>query len=90
MEDHAILDIRVIPRAKRNEVGGWRNGMLVVRVTAPPLEDRANEAVLTLLAEALGVNASAVSLVGGRRGRNKRVAIRGLQLHAVKTRLGPR
>lgn len=90
MKDHAILDIRVIPRAKRNEVGGWRNGMLVVRVTAPPLEGRANEAVLTLLAEALGVNASAVSLVGGRRGRNKRVAIRGLQLHAVKTRLGPR
>jgi uncharacterized protein YggU (UPF0235/DUF167 family) len=69
------LDIRVIPRAKRNEVGGRRDGRLVVRVTAAPVDDQANAAVRRLVADFLGVPPSRVAIVGGWRSRDKVLCI---------------
>jgi uncharacterized protein (TIGR00251 family) len=68
--------IRVIPRAKRDEVGGLRDGRLLVRTTAPPVDDKANEAVRRLLAEHFGVSVGAVEIATGHRSRDKVVAIR--------------
>ena len=63
--------VRVVPRASVNEVAGERAGALVVRVTAPPADGRANEAVLRLVARELGVAPSQLTLEAGRTSRTK-------------------
>lgn len=70
--------VRVAPRASRDAIEGEHAGALKVRVTAPPLEDRANQAVRRLLADRLNVPVSAVRIVAGEKSRNKRVAIAGV------------
>lgn len=67
--------IHVTPRSSRTAVGGVRDGALVVRVTAPPVEGAANAAVVTALAAALGVTRSEVLLEAGARGRSKLVSV---------------
>ncbi|HEV8230029.1 MAG TPA: DUF167 domain-containing protein [Candidatus Limnocylindria bacterium] len=67
--------VRVTPRASANAVGGERDGALLVRVTAPPVEGKANDAVLEVLAEALGLPRSVVMLERGLVGRTKRVSV---------------
>lgn len=87
LED-ALLRLRVQPRAARDEVLGWQGEHLRVRVTAPPVDGEANAAVGRLLARRLGVAPSAVQVVAGHRGRDKRVRIRGLSAGEVRRRLG--
>src|SRR5262249_1630313 len=70
--------VRVVPRAKKTEISGERDGALVVRVAAPPVEGAANDALVEFLAKRLGVPKRAVQIVGGERGRLKRVAIAGV------------
>jgi hypothetical protein len=83
-----LLRVRVQPRAARSEIVGWRaDGTLSVRVSAPPVEGAANSAVGALLAGALGVRPSAVSVVHGERGRDKTVRVAGLTLDEMKRRL---
>ncbi|HVN52438.1 MAG TPA: DUF167 domain-containing protein [Acidimicrobiales bacterium] len=69
------LAIRVIPRARRDEVGGERDGRLVVRTTAAPTDGRANRAVRRLVAEHLGVPVTAVVIESGHHTRDKLVRI---------------
>jgi len=83
-----VLSIRVQPRASSDAILGWRDGTLRVRVTAPPLEGAANLAVARLLARALRVAPSAVAVIRGARGRDKRVRIAGLGDLEVRSRLG--
>lgn len=71
------LLIRVIPRARRNEVGGERDGRLVVRTTAAPVDGQANESVVRLVAEHLGVPRRRVRVVAGERSRDKTVRVQG-------------
>ena len=85
--DPELLHVRVTPRASKNKVVGWESGALRVRVTAPPVDGRANRAVLTLLAEAFGVPQSSVILVGGEHGRDKLVRVRGESVQALVSRL---
>lgn len=83
------LDVRVIPRAARDELAGTRDGRLLVRVTAPPLDGRANTAVCALIAKRAGVPKGAVSVVRGDRSRDKRVRIDGdVDERAVRLALG--
>jgi uncharacterized protein (TIGR00251 family) len=87
--DGGLLHVRVQPRASRAEIVGWRpDGALGVRVTAAPVDGRANAAVGSLLATALGVRASAVEIVRGAAGRDKYVRVSGLTLDDVIRRLG--
>jgi uncharacterized protein (TIGR00251 family) len=72
------VEVRVQPRASRDEVVGWRSGRLLVRVTAAPVDDRANEALRRLVAKRAGVARSAVRLVRGSRSRDKLLEISGL------------
>jgi uncharacterized protein (TIGR00251 family) len=85
--DGTLLRVRVQPRAARAAIVGWRDGVLAVRVTAPPVDGRANRAVTALLADALGVRPSAVSVAAGERGRDKLVRVAGLAERAVRARL---
>jgi uncharacterized protein len=79
----ARIAVRVQPRARRNELAGERGGALLVRVTAPPVEGRANDAVRKLLAKRLGVAPGRVSVVRGESGRNKLVEIEGMEADTV-------
>lgn len=81
------LEIKVSPKASRNAVSGWMGEVLKVSVTAAPEKGKANEAVETLLAEALGVAKSAVRVVAGHTSKQKRVEIAGLDLGEVRRRL---
>lgn len=81
------LSLRVTPRASRDEVVGWRDGALRVRVTAPPAGGEANQAALALLARALRVPRSTMAVVSGASGRTKVVLVRGLGMDAIESRL---
>ena len=69
--------VRVKPGARRDAVGGDHSGALVVAVKAPALEGKANEAVRTLLAKALGVRSRDVLVVRGERSRDKLIEVDG-------------
>lgn len=74
------LAIRVTPRSAKPGIGGWRAGAdgrdeLEVRVAEAPADGAANEAVVRLLARALGISRSEVSIISGHASRHKRVAI---------------
>jgi uncharacterized protein (TIGR00251 family) len=78
MTDHAEIRVRVQPRASREELVGWREDLLVVRLTAPPVEGAANRACQRLLARVLAVAPGRVQLLAGERAREKRFAVAGL------------
>jgi uncharacterized protein len=69
------LAVRLQPRARRDEIVGERNGVLVVRVTAPPVDRRANAALCRLIAKAVGVAPSKVEIVRGHGSRDKVVRV---------------
>jgi uncharacterized protein (TIGR00251 family) len=73
--ERLVFTIRVTPRASANAVAGERDGVLLVRVTAPPVEGRANDAVVALLARALGTPRGTVQVVGGASARTKRISV---------------
>jgi len=72
------FQVRVKPRASRDEIEGVRDGGLVVRLTAPPVEGEANDALVRLLAARLHLPKSAVRILSGERGRLKRIGVRGV------------
>lgn len=74
-DDGLLLALRVSPKAGSDRIGGVHNGALKVAVTAPPDKGRANEAVIRLLAKALGVAPSAIELVSGETSRDKKVRL---------------
>jgi hypothetical protein len=83
------IAVKVQPRAARNEVSGLVGLELKVRVTAPPVDAAANEALLRLLAETLGCPRGAVQLVRGHTARRKVVFAQGVSLETAAARLLP-
>jgi len=75
--DGIEFEVHVRPGARRDAVDGTHDGVLAVRVSAPPAEGRANEAVRRLLAAELGVRRGAVELVTGAGSRRKRFRVEG-------------
>ena len=82
------LEIKAVPNAPRTEVVGWLGAALKVKVHAPALEGRANDALCEFLADALHVPRRAVTLLRGDKSRQKVVQVDGLDLAEVKRRLG--
>ena len=78
-----IFTVRVQPRASKDEIAGEMGGALKVRLKAPAVEDRANEALVEFLAELLKTSRSAVSILSGERSRVKRIEIRGVTRQQV-------
>lgn len=83
----AELALRVTPRADADRIGPFVDGLLEVRVTRPPADGDANRAVLRLVARALQVPPSSVTLVAGARSRSKRCRIAGLSPGELAARL---
>ena len=89
---NGILAIRVTPRSAKPGIGGWRTGAdgrdeLEVRVAAAPADGAANEEVVKLLAKALGVSRSEVTIISGQASRHKRLAVP-FELDELRRRLG--
>ena len=84
----ADLSVRLQPRARRDEVVGERGGAVVIRVTAPPVDGKANEALCRLIARAAGVPPSRVSVVRGHTSRDKLVRVEGVEIDALHAALG--
>lgn len=82
------ISIRLQPRSRINEIVGFRNTSLVVRVTAPPVDGQANDALCELLAERLGVSKGSVTVVHGASSRDKLVRVDGLSELELRRTLG--
>ena len=80
--------VRVQPRASRDEIAGEYQEGLKIRLTAPPVDDRANEALRKLLAARLKVPLAAVRIASGERSRTKRVEIRGVTAATIRMLAG--
>src|ERR1700686_4810785 len=77
-EGAVIFPVRVQPRASKDEIAGVMDGALKVRLQAPAMEDRANEALCEYLAEVLKTPKAAVRILSGHHSRSKRVEVRGV------------
>jgi uncharacterized protein (TIGR00251 family) len=86
-EGAVILLVRVQPRASKDEIAGEMSGALKVRLRAPAVEDRANEALGEFLAELLKTPKSAVRILSGDRSRTKRIEIRGVTRQQIEALL---
>ena len=75
--------VRVQPRASKDEIAGEMGGALKVRLQAPAVEDRANEALVEFLAQLLKTSRTAVRILSGERSRTKRIEIRGVTRQQV-------
>lgn len=80
----ARISVRLQPRAKRTEIVGERNGALVVRVAAPAVEGRANQALCELIAKRAGVSRGSVQVERGRAARDKVVRVEGVTAPALR------
>ena len=87
MADEVLLHVRVTPRARRNALGVMEDGVLAVRLAAPPVEGAANKALIAFLAETFGVSKSAIRVESGERARRKRVRVAGLSADDMARRL---
>lgn len=82
-----ILSIRVIPRASKSAIAGKRGDALLVRLSAPPVEGAANEALTEFLAKAFGQPRRNVTLVSGHKSRDKRVSVEGISDSDLSARI---
>jgi len=87
--DEVKISLRVYPGASRNEVVGFTDGVLRVKVSAPPIRGKANRELITFLSQLLGVGKGRVDIIKGHTTRNKVVAIDGLSREEVMKRLSP-
>lgn len=85
--DGVVLSLHIQPGAKTTEVVGQHGEALKLRLAAPPVDGKANDALIAFLAQKLGVPKASVSLVSGQSSRVKRVAIIGVDVTRVKAGL---
>jgi uncharacterized protein (TIGR00251 family) len=82
-----VFRIRVIPRASRSGIAGIQDDALKLRIMAPPVEGKANEACARLLADILGVKKGQVQIIAGHASRTKTVAVEGVQADRIASLL---
>ncbi len=84
----AALTVRVTPRARKTEFGGiLEDGTVRIRVAAPPVEGKANRAVIAFLAKALGIRKNKIEIVAGERGLDKIISIDGIPADEVEEQI---
>ena len=81
------LAVKLLPRAGKNEIGPALGHELKIKLTAPPVDGAANDALIRFLAETLGCPRSAVQIIRGQTSRHKTVAIAGMDAAAARARL---
>jgi uncharacterized protein (TIGR00251 family) len=82
--------VHVQPRSKKSEIAGIHGESLKLRVTAPPVDDAANQAVTEYFARLLGIPKSRVQILSGLKSRAKTILIRGVSLAQVQSAIGVR
>lgn len=82
-----LLKVRVIPRAAKSGLAGIRGDAWLVRLHAPPVDGAANDELIAILAQALGVPERAVSIASGVRSRQKSVRVSGIDAATAAARL---
>jgi uncharacterized protein (TIGR00251 family) len=87
-EESVTVNVQVMPRASRAGVAGVLGDAIRIRLTAPPLENRANEALVRFLSASLNVPRPCVTIVAGMRGRKKVVRVDGISRGELFRRLG--
>ena len=70
-----LIDVRVIPRAGKSEIAGERDGALLVRLNAPPVDGAANDELIEVLAKAWKIPKRSIEIVSGLRSRSKKIRI---------------
>ena len=80
-----FLTVRVTPRSSRSEIVGEHDGMLKVKLQAPPVGGAANEKLVKLLAKKLDVSRSAIAIVGGETARTKRLKVSGVSAEEIRS-----
>jgi len=86
--DGIELQVRVVPRAGRSACAGVREGALLIRLAAPPVEGAANGALISFLSQQLDVPRRNIRIVAGEKSRTKRVAIAGISATEAEAALG--
>jgi uncharacterized protein (TIGR00251 family) len=81
------LEVKVTPNAGRNAISGLKDGVLQVKIAAPPDKGKANKELIDFLSERLGVRKSAVTIIRGETGRNKIIDIMGMDREEALKRL---
>ena len=79
----ATLSVRIQPRASKNSITRMEDGSYKIRLTAPPVDGAANEALVALLSEALSVSKSAIEIISGHTAREKRISLIGMSLDEI-------
>jgi uncharacterized protein (TIGR00251 family) len=87
MENQCRIEVKVIPRSSRNQIIKRPGDVLTVKLAAPPVEGAANKALITLLAEKLGLPKGNIDIVSGKGSRLKLLRVRGLSLSEITSRL---
>jgi uncharacterized protein (TIGR00251 family) len=82
-----VIRLHVLPRARRCEIAGIHNGALKVKVTAPPVDDAANHAIVQFLSKLLGLSKSSLQILAGSKSRDKILHIKGLSIPDFLARL---
>jgi uncharacterized protein (TIGR00251 family) len=86
--DGVVITVRAVPRAAAAGIAGVRSGALLVRLASPPEGGAANAELIELIARAVGIAKTQVSIAGGAKSRSKRVRLRGVTADAVESALG--
>jgi len=87
-ERQESITIQVQPNARRNEVLGFEDGILHLKIAAPPVKGKANRELIELLSKLLGVSKGSINIERGITGRRKVIAIAGLDREQIVARLG--
>ncbi|MBK6632368.1 MAG: YggU family protein [Betaproteobacteria bacterium] len=85
---HFILSLHIQPGAKRTEIAGLHGDALKIRLAAPPVDGKANDCLIGIIAEALGVPRAQVELLSGATSRYKRVRVRGVTADPIEKLAG--
>jgi uncharacterized protein (TIGR00251 family) len=86
-DDGVRMEVKVQPRSSRNELVGFQEGVLKVKLTAPPVEGEANQALISFLAEVLGTSKRNVVILRGETARLKLVGVHGISPAEAENKL---
>ena len=87
--DRVLLTLRVQPRSSRNRIAGRHGDAIKLSITTPPVDGKANEAVISYLAKLCNLPKSAISIVRGDKSRTKQVALAGCTVDQISAILEP-
>ena len=75
------VETKIIPKSSRNEIVGREGEAVKIKVTAPPVDGKANKAVIELLSKQLNISKKDIQIISGEKSRNKRIRVYGLSIH---------